>query len=32
MIEPELIVLRSDPMPEIGMHEPTITKDPDEGP
>jgi uncharacterized protein YndB with AHSA1/START domain len=24
--EPELLVLRSDPMPEIGMHEPTITR------
>jgi uncharacterized protein YndB with AHSA1/START domain len=26
LVEPELIVLRSDPMPEIGMHEPTITR------
>ena len=25
-MEPELIVLRSDPMPEVGMHEPTITR------
>jgi hypothetical protein len=25
-VEPELIVLRSDPMPEVGMHEPTITR------
>jgi uncharacterized protein YndB with AHSA1/START domain len=24
--EPELLVLRSDPMPEIGMHEPTVTR------
>jgi uncharacterized protein YndB with AHSA1/START domain len=24
LIEPELIVLRSDPMPEMGMHEPTV--------
>jgi uncharacterized protein YndB with AHSA1/START domain len=26
LIEPELLVLRSDPMPEIGLHEPTITR------
>jgi uncharacterized protein YndB with AHSA1/START domain len=26
LVVPELIVLRSDPMPEIGMHEPTITR------
>jgi uncharacterized protein YndB with AHSA1/START domain len=26
LAEPELIVLRSDPMPEVGMHEPTITR------
>ena len=26
LVEPELIVLRSDPMPEIGMHEPTLTR------
>jgi uncharacterized protein YndB with AHSA1/START domain len=26
LVEPELIVLRSDPMPEIGMHEPTSTR------
>ncbi len=26
LVEPELIVLRSDPMPELGMHEPTITR------
>jgi uncharacterized protein YndB with AHSA1/START domain len=26
LVEPELIVLRSDPMPEMGMHEPTITR------
>ena len=24
--EPELIVMRSDPMPEAGMHEPTVTR------
>lgn len=24
--EPELLVLRSDPMPEMGMHEPTVTR------
>jgi hypothetical protein len=23
---PDLLVLRSDPMPELGMHEPTITR------
>jgi hypothetical protein len=23
---PELLVLRSDPMPELGMHEPTVTR------
>jgi uncharacterized protein YndB with AHSA1/START domain len=26
LIEPELIVLRSDPMPGMGMHQPTITR------
>ena len=26
LVEPELIVLRSDPMPEAGMHEPTFTR------
>ncbi len=26
LIEPELIVLRSDPMPEVGMHETTILR------
>ena len=26
LVEPELIVLRSEPMPEVGMHEPTITR------
>jgi uncharacterized protein YndB with AHSA1/START domain len=26
LIEPELLVLRSDPMPEAGMHEPTIVR------
>lgn len=26
LIEPELIVLQSDPMPEMGMHEPTILR------
>ncbi len=26
LVEPELLVLRSDPMPEMGMHEPTITR------
>jgi uncharacterized protein YndB with AHSA1/START domain len=26
LVEPELIVLRSDPMPAVGMHEPTITR------
>jgi uncharacterized protein YndB with AHSA1/START domain len=26
LVEPELIALRSDPMPEMGMHEPTITR------
>ena len=25
LVEPELIVLRSDPMPEMGMHEPTVS-------
>lgn len=25
-VEPELLVLRSDPMPEMGMHEPTVTR------
>jgi uncharacterized protein YndB with AHSA1/START domain len=26
VVEPELIVLRSDPMPDVGIHEPTITR------
>jgi len=26
LVEPELIVLRSDPMPGVGMHEPTIVR------
>jgi hypothetical protein len=26
LVEPELIVLRSDPMPEVGMHEPMIVR------
>jgi uncharacterized protein YndB with AHSA1/START domain len=26
LVEPELIVLRSDPRPEVGMHEPTIVR------
>jgi uncharacterized protein YndB with AHSA1/START domain len=26
LVEPELIVLRSDPMPEMGMHEPVILR------
>jgi uncharacterized protein YndB with AHSA1/START domain len=26
LVEPELLVLRSDPMPAMGMHEPTITR------
>jgi uncharacterized protein YndB with AHSA1/START domain len=26
VVEPELIVLRSDPMPQVGIHEPTITR------
>jgi uncharacterized protein YndB with AHSA1/START domain len=26
LVEPELIVLRSDAMPEVGMHEPTIVR------
>ena len=26
LVEPQLLVLRSDPIPEIGMHEPTITR------
>jgi uncharacterized protein YndB with AHSA1/START domain len=26
LVEPELLVLRSDPIPEVGMHEPTITR------
>jgi uncharacterized protein YndB with AHSA1/START domain len=26
LVEPALIVLRSDPMPELGMQEPTITR------
>jgi uncharacterized protein YndB with AHSA1/START domain len=26
LVEPELIVLRSDPMPQAGMHEPTVVR------
>jgi uncharacterized protein YndB with AHSA1/START domain len=26
LVEPELLVLRSDPMPEVGIHEPTVTR------
>jgi len=26
IVEPELLVLRSDPMPEVGMHEPAIVR------
>jgi uncharacterized protein YndB with AHSA1/START domain len=26
LVEPELIVLRSDPMPAVGMHEPTVVR------
>lgn len=26
VVEPSLLVLRSDPMPEIGLHEPTVTR------
>lgn len=26
LVEPELIVLRSDPMPHVGMHEPTVVR------
>jgi uncharacterized protein YndB with AHSA1/START domain len=26
LVEPELLVLRSDPMPEMGMHEPTVVR------
>ena len=26
LVEPELLVLRSDPMPQMGMHEPTVTR------
>lgn len=26
LVEPELLVLRSDPMPEMGLHEPTFTR------
>ncbi len=26
LVEPELIVLRSDPMPEVGMHKPTVVR------
>jgi uncharacterized protein YndB with AHSA1/START domain len=26
LVEPELLVLRSDPMPEVGMHEPTVVR------
>jgi uncharacterized protein YndB with AHSA1/START domain len=26
LVEPELLVLRSDPMPQVGMHQPTFTR------
>ena len=26
LVEPELLVLRSDPMPDVGMHEPTVVR------
>ena len=26
LVEPELLVLRSDPVPEVGMHEPTVVR------
>ncbi len=26
LVEPELLVMRSDPMPEVGMHEPTVVR------
>jgi uncharacterized protein YndB with AHSA1/START domain len=26
LVEPELVVLRSDPMPDVGMHEPTVVR------
>jgi uncharacterized protein YndB with AHSA1/START domain len=26
LVEPELLVLRSDPMPDMGMHEPTVVR------
>ncbi len=26
LVEPELLVMRSDPMPEVGMHEPTVLR------
>jgi uncharacterized protein YndB with AHSA1/START domain len=26
LVEPELLVLRSDPVPEVGLHEPTVTR------
>jgi hypothetical protein len=26
LVEPELIVLRSDPMPEVGLHEGTVLR------
>lgn len=26
LVEPELLVMRSDPMPEMGMHEPTVVR------
>jgi uncharacterized protein YndB with AHSA1/START domain len=26
LVEPELLVLRSDPIPEVGIHEPTVTR------
>jgi uncharacterized protein YndB with AHSA1/START domain len=26
LVEPELLVMRSDPMPDVGMHEPTVVR------
>ena len=26
LVEPELLVMRSDPLPEVGMHEPTVVR------
>jgi uncharacterized protein YndB with AHSA1/START domain len=26
LVEPELLVMRSDPMPDVGLHEPTVTR------